>query len=642
MSLVICSNQYDGIDYDKRSYANSPFSFTNSLKQTMIVPPHSAVALQSIKINKDGLLSLSPGDAWYMYFGANLISSTTNSLNTPYSPIRAAPELTDSSLSEDVNMNVWCERIAKGFNRGVPHPDAYGFLTFTPHRTGGLGFLGYSIVTDYANDQSGTNNRPDSWQSAYLLDDGLTYDHAAKTLTGFSGNPTSTATFGPVDENTSIMTKYPLSHNNGSMDVDITNLQGAKSSFTTHWQVGLNRACTGTNSYANQSSFFTGDQSTGFHQNGFNENQFDFVVSCDQTADGSDRYLKVHHMIDTPFYNGCTMTEIEYWNFVGNDWSSARYNMSTNSAGYDSLRFTVKNEVVMISIGVGMAGFKKIASFENRALLGAGKTNYPKPAAQSCWNLYPKITILGGPTKSCEFVKWGGRVNAYDDMDYESQNGDWVNRMSAQGLENSVVSQMDQGYWNDMLDVTEYVQRENDAAGGKNLLADTEIQTIVSPSIQYFNGTDDANMSNKWGFQSRPVLSTSSGAVAHGDRGYKYISDQVPEITSTSSLFVRLDDLTQKSVNAGVGRPSKIIYHLPRFDNSNREVGTGLYYEPGQRTYLCLDNSEPLQISDFKISICNESERLARDLTGKTIICLHFIKDREKKDEKHDEVRLIQ
>ena len=289
-----------------------------------------------------------------------------------------------------------------------------------------------------------------------------------------------------------------------------------------------------------------------------------------------------------------------------------------------------------------MGGFKKIASFENKALNNAGKLNYPKPAGQSCWNLYPKVCIVGGPTKSCVFDNWGGRVNAYDDMNYESEDGDWVNRMSARGLENSVVAQLDQGYWNDMLDTDEYLQRGCTAAA--ELLTDTSIQVIVGPSTQYYHGTDDANMSSKWGFQSRPVLSITNGATAHGDRGFKYISDQVPEITSTSSLFVRLDDLTQKSVNAGVGRPSKIIYHLPRFDNSNREVGTGLYYEPGQRTYLCLDNSDPLYINDFKISICNESERLARDLTGKTIICLHFIKERDREHNigKDAEIKLIQ
>ena len=50
-------------------------------------------------------------------------------------------------------------------------------------------------------------------------------------------------------------------------------------------------------------------------------------------------------------------------------------------------------------------------------------------------------------------------------------------------------------------------------------------------------------------------------------------------LASGKSLFVRLSNFTHQSFNAGNGNRSKIIFHLPRFDNTGREEGEGLYFE---------------------------------------------------------------
>ena len=57
---------------------------------------------------------------------------------------------------------------------------------------------------------------------------------------------------------------------------------------------------------------------------------------------------------------------------------------------------------------------------------------------------------------------------------------------------------------------------------------------------------------------------------------------------------------------------------------SGRDTGSGLYFEPGERVYLNLANTEELYINEFDISIVDSRERLARVLNGTTIICLHF------------------
>tara|TARA_R110002096_G_scaffold174423_6_gene350177 strand:- start:5293 stop:6036 length:744 start_codon:yes stop_codon:yes gene_type:complete len=158
-------------------------------------------------------------------------------------------------------------------------------------------------------------------------------------------------------------------------------------------------------------------------------------------------------------------------------------------------------------------------------------------------------------------------------------------------------------------------------------LADQAIQFILAPSTLTYQHTENANMAITLGFEQSPVLAPSiNGTVSATIPKVSYTSDGEPSLMTTASLFVRLDNFTQQSYNAGVGRPSKILYHLPRFDTSNREIGNGLYFEPTERTYVKLNNSETLYANEMSISIANDNEQLATDLVGKTIVVLHFRK----------------
>ena len=69
MSLVITSNvaQEDNPEF---SNAFKPFSYQNRLLNTMRIPPNSEIALQSAKINKNGLFVLDRANAGFChYFG---------------------------------------------------------------------------------------------------------------------------------------------------------------------------------------------------------------------------------------------------------------------------------------------------------------------------------------------------------------------------------------------------------------------------------------------------------------------------------------------------------------------------------------------------------------------------------------------
>ena len=62
---------------------------------------------------------------------------------------------------------------------------------------------------------------------------------------------------------------------------------------------------------------------------------------------------------------------------------------------------------------------------------------------------------------------------------------------------------------------------------------------------------------------------------------------------------------------------------MPRFDNSGNETG-GLYFEPHEKTYLALNNTDELLINSFDVDIVYDNETLCTALSGKTIVCFHI------------------
>ena len=101
-------------------------------------------------------------------------------------------------------------------------------------------------------------------------------------------------------------------------------------------------------------------------------------------------------------------------------------------------------------------------------------------------------------------------------------------------------------------------------------------------------------------------------------------SSTVPKLVSDVSLFIRLNNFDQQCVNAKQGSNySKIIAHLPRFDNSGNDVG-GLYFEPQERVYIDLNNTNEVFINSFDLDIVYDNEQLCKSIAGKTIIVLHI------------------
>ena len=77
----------------------------------------------------------------------------------------------------------------------------------------------------------------------------------------------------------------------------------------------------------------------------------------------------------------------------------------------------------------------------------------------------------------------------------------------------------------------------------------------------------------------------------------EFHSAVTPSLESSQAMFVRLDGMNQRVVNALMGNKSQIIGHLPRFD-SGQDTGR-LYFEPKNLIWIDLDNPGEMTVSAY-------------------------------------------
>lgn len=660
MSLVICSNSNEnGIEYDRNFKGQAPFSFTNHMSQTIELPPNSEVAVQSVKINKDGLIKVSPADRWYMYLNRNVrtdIFDIDNVLESTGMPIVCAPNVTSDTY---VNIDEFRRLVEEGLQNGLPTPayfnnggsktkleilrgsDASGNPIVT-----GTGFKGFRITV---------GEQPTVVANLFTIS-ATDYTWTLKANGGNSPiTPTQDAsgvTFTAVEtigvgdqanQHSIWLNSNPLERKGGIMEYDITGLQknnaGAEFNFNNNWQIGL---CRGTGK-SNGNIEYKNNAGNDFSE--ISNITYDYVVECGQIVPGGDRFLRLGHFVRDPEESvpgaPCSMREIIYFkgnNGVPNTFNDSefnavsatgqgRYNMSTNGLLFSKLRFTYDNEVMTIEMFSAKNNkYVVISSWDQRVggSLGVNATtpkNVPKPANQNCWALYPKL-LLCDSTKSVKLTTYHG-VNMGQGITSSSPNASWYERMRLEGTIANALN-LDTRWYNNEDSTVFYPCKKTTGAGTAKMLDYEKILILVQDNTHY-QGTEGANIQYKLGFTARAILDSSAQVSPPGDAQLAvYDSDNVPLLKANSSLFVRLDNMTQKTFNAGTGRISKILYHMPRFDQSNREIGTGLYFEPGERVYIKLQNSDSIFLNELSLSISDDKEVLVDDLTGETIIILHF------------------
>ncbi len=653
MSLIITTNRKDEINYDRFSQWEAAYNYHNALKQTLQVEPDSEVAVQSVKINKSSTMILKKGDLWYEFFGKDLNLTKTKEYEGPYRTIQCNPALASNVPQQSFSMEDFCVVMEKSINIGMPHPDIYGLLKFAVNRDATTNaYAGFTITSDElgalpANISTDTAafNGAGFWECAYKGEG----EDGKLTISNEANGPRFTKQSGDIDFTEGCFmgnVGFPLSHEGGIMKVNVVGARSTGGDGTGYggstWQVGLSRAISresATNARAgrDQLEYYQPTKTTGFGDVfGLENNFYDIVVSCEAAEGSPQKKLKVHQMTADDA-GGVCLTEVEYFGFGFTH--TNRIDLSaTGGTGVNlkELHFTLNNEILQIDYEDDGGTVVNICNFTVDITKGAKKKNTILPMGQTRWNLYPKIAFYGtGPTGNAtphiDIIEYTANKSTFNNYAIRNPDNNYYVRLENRE-EIETLRELDTRSLNDMLvkpdDVPTYTPEGLATDKGILKLKDRQIQYILSPSLELFPFTIGANMASMLGFEQQPLLAPSTNGVVDAARlcKYTYVSDSAPSLLSTASLFVRLDNFTQDSTNAGTGRPSKILYHLPRFDTSNRDLGQGLFYQPPEMVYVKLNNSKRLYINTFDISISNDNEQLATDLVGKTIVVLHIRK----------------
>ena len=633
MSLVVTSN----IPTENRpdqSEIFKPYSYTNNLTNTLKIPPNSEIALQSTKITKNGQIILSNQNGnFFQYFGMPL--GTAARLDATYAtsmPMMGHAGGNPNNFLDgnrvEINTTGFVTNLKEGMDNCSFHPSLIEGYTegkvkssweVTVKRNAGVDFLGWNWA--------GTQHIAKTAENTTFNWTDLSTTQAGNFTTNAGEVTTTTANGYFVQDR-----RRPVALNNGECDFDFSGVGAAG-----RWGVGLSRINPETNV----------DGDIRFHPENYNSDfgsrqQFNKAVGR-MYADimvmrvGND--LRIYQSCvskDTAAtrngerdYDNILMKEITYWGDF-NDEFPIPYDIGTNADGYSEVRFKIVNEELKIYLYalMGMPQEVLLCDFSTLSGNGGGKHNVTYPIHQSKWALYPTMYCRGAGNH-LDLVKYDyqSQYPIYDADNY--WKWDFQENLRRRGLTHNYFPES--SWWNDTTDSTSGLGSDGlltpagmdvmtgSYDGFENILITAPTRLYDDPMRGEPTITQPANTSLLFGFRGRGVVRPNTQIGLDST----LFSDEVPDLISDVSLFVRLNNFTQNSINARQGTISKIVGHLPRFDNSGNDTG-GLYFEPHEKTYLSLNNAEELVINSFDVDIVYDNETVCKALSGKTIVCFHI------------------
>lgn len=625
MSLVICSNEIPGSAV-RESQFQAPFSFHNHLEQPLRIPPNSEVAVQSLKINKEGSISLSPATIWYEYFG---IAATADNKDKRTS----APHYVDLGLEGNTEATV--DSAASNFiqpalSRGVPNPETFGLPTAAANRdAGGNDFNGWELNFTQRTSGSGINSRPTTWSNKFGtsgINGGLSFNSASNTLTATGKTKAATPFNQAIGEST------PLALNEGEFIVDLTGLKPDGSNV--NWGVGLTRCQTENNGvnvlYDPNGNSEAGGATPAGERNHYPEIECDFFVGAFQDfGTSTNRYLYAYHLVernDDAAYDPDKPLSMQNIDYRNNGDLTSYYNWSTNAANkqYSKVKFTVNNENVKVELySEDGAAWETMV---NTTGAQATKGKRFKPLCDTCRNLYPFVFVQGRTPSTQAFMtidKWSGRT--ISNFGYDRPANDWWSYLNSVNLQETLGKQMDTREYNRFDATAVAVAHTYKGINASGAFEDYEYSLIVDDTVDFYS--ERANAAEFLGYSGQSVVEKSSIST-DSPPVVKFLSEDTPELKSTTNIFVRLNNYNVKSYNAGQSSSSKIIYAAPRFSTGTDQSVGALFFESPERVYVDLNNPNELIANMFDISLVNEDNTLATDIRGKTVCILHI---REKK-----------
>lgn len=611
MSLLITSNTNKTDESSATVGINSPYSYQNNLQDTFVIPKNSEIAVQSVKLNRSGQIALTEENSVFgFYFGEPILAGSTDMDTLSLSNIFNGVKGSDSALFPDTALQLnpagadgrfvgsidnIAEVVKTAGNAMLQHPNLMlnastginpGLDCVALRNASGLDWEGFSFKVTNTPETKNASNISAKWltnqyagQMPVDIDD-YTYDTStrlAKNVSAFN-----VAAVG-ID--------FPLSQANGSCTFELVPADRDKETF-----MGLTRSL--INPTANDGA------PEYYDRNG--QSFYDYLVEIE---DGGD--IAVYSAVS----DGNTeiaMLQLNYGTVV-----------NASNASISKIHFNVQGERVKIVLE-NYAGVLQVLCDGTSATSASNV----KPTSQTTWWLYPKIELL--PGKSIKIDAFNG-VDIFEhvyggikDRGLATERQlfqDWWGRMISDDFVNAEKQGQDLCF-NIDVDRTKAITRTNQVGLNVNKQIDYKPTFIFAEDIR-FSDTNLCNSKFLFGFPGRAVVTTPTFTGAAPLFTFTYNSDTLPNVISTSSLFIRLRNMTFNSVNLAKGSKSKIIYHIPGFSIGQNRPGV-LFHETNEKTYLKLNNTNDINLSTMEVDIVYADETLALDLYGKSTVVLHI------------------
>jgi hypothetical protein len=614
MSLIVTSSNPSD-DQLLTGGLNLPYSYTNNLNDPLKIPPESQIAVQSVKINKNGLFQLSLSNSVFgFYFGDELEETQTfndsNSIVMSHACIDADENTRLTGLPDEI-----AGFAQRAGNRCLFHPNLLettdpninqGLTCDVKRNASDLGFDGFKFTvtnpTSACNVNQVTNMVEAKWKAAAGGEDDATYDSTDGELANLGDDP-----------DVFIYQDLPLSLCNGSFTVK-NFIQESR-----QYRIGLSRCTRAEDLDGNYPAdefqfppYFDGGSAT--NTNPQLTTFYDYLVEIEPNASGT---IKVYHAISNKNSGGdkLVLTEFDYTQNACGTGTGGVFNAKEDDI--EKISFNIQNERVKITLENG-SGTKFVLC--NGTNVDSGKNL--KPINMCTRFLYPKIELPAGADNSLALETYHGVdiknfvfgdqtllasgeiVNSFQDFyAYMVNDGKWASLKSID-IERKKAT-----------DFTNQLGMASNRINNKGLM-------FFAPDSVFKFFTQNCNSRRIFGFTYRPKA-VPTNTYTTGNL-IEFISDEPPALKNTESYFIRLKNMTFESTNFAIGQKSKILYHLPSFSNNGESTGA-LYFEPTSiPVYVDLQNTTEIMMNSIEVDIVKTDESLATLLTGRTTVIFHI------------------
>lgn len=643
MSLLITSSNRSG--ETNQLQVDAPYNYRNDFGSGMKIPANSQIAVESVKINRQPTLDYEEGQVCNFWMGQRLKTNASFDESMSYiipSINRIKQNLGPQEFAEEF------EEMMKEAYSLHPEFDSVNGITMTPIVAANGDFGGFRYNINQIG-TAATSAVPPSGTEKVIY--GILDDWDGTTMT--AGSDDLYVQLQPTDA-----LGGPVSLFDGELKFDTFKGSG-------NWTVGLTRPLINSSPTFDLEvdNFQIPMPEIGTEGVGPDGDQF-----YDYAVESKGGVIKLYHAVPNPDaslssggtgerFAGLVMREINYYQKAN---SATTVSNAPNSSFADGtpipsasivdITFDIDNEKVAISAS------GKIICNASVVTSASFKDQVPKPLNQSCWKMYPtvslwedvdKVNISSYKCRTSTTIKdniipnhWGFKCRVHANMrnvfdravdadgeyiPFESWNNAWN---WIEDIENRAIMKRflgEDGATNDPYTspfVRPYL--------GINASTMDEYEPLmICGKTDRYTGTIiqewQANSNNVLGFKPFVVAPfTNSVVVASGQASFQ--SSKRPSMTSENSTFIRVPTFTHKTFNFGTGNPSKILFQIPRFDNAGTETGA-LYFQNQDKAYIDLNNPQDIMVTDLDVSFVRKDEKFAKDLTGSSEV-VFYIRDK--------------